>query len=225
MKKRLTWFCLALGLTIPFLSPAANPNAATGVSQAATLKYNGAAVVPGTLVIRVKPEFRSACSSRMIGESALQAAFSELGVSHVARKFPTAQEPASAITKSGAPSTDLSLIYQLQMPAAVDIGNAVRRLMQSGSVMYAEPLYKHEMYFTPNDPQINLQYQNAKINLYNAWDVWTGDTNTVIGIVDSGTDWDHPDLQDNIKYNYADPIDGIDNDADGYVDKIGRAHV
>ncbi|MFN8166595.1 MAG: S8 family serine peptidase [Bacteroidia bacterium] len=42
--------------------------------------------------------------------------------------------------------------------------------------------------------------------------------NTVIGIVDSGTDWDHPDLQSNIKYNYADPINGVDDDNDGFID-------
>lgn len=40
----------------------------------------------------------------------------------------------------------------------------------------------------------------------------------VIGIVDSGTDWDHPDLPANIKLNYADPINGVDDDADGYID-------
>lgn len=42
----------------------------------------------------------------------------------------------------------------------------------------------------------------------------------MIGIVDSGTDWDHPDLQANIKYNWADPIDGIDNDLDGFTDNF-----
>lgn len=32
------------------------------------------------------------------------------------------------------------------------------------------------------------------------------------------TDCDHPDLQSNIKYNYADPINGVDDDNDGYID-------
>ena len=40
----------------------------------------------------------------------------------------------------------------------------------------------------------------------------------VVGIVDSGFDVFNPDLSGNIKYNYNDPIDGIDNDSDGYTD-------
>ncbi|HNQ00223.1 MAG TPA: S8 family serine peptidase, partial [Bacteroidia bacterium] len=49
---------------------------------------------------------------------------------------------------------------------------------------------------------------------------WRGDTNTVIGIVDSGTDWDHPDLAANIKYNWNDPINGADDDNDGFIDNF-----
>ena len=41
---------------------------------------------------------------------------------------------------------------------------------------------------------------------------------TLFGIVDTGTDPDHPDLVNNIKYNYADPVNGIDDDGDGYID-------
>jgi serine protease len=63
-----------------------------------------------------------------------------------------------------------------------------------------------------------LQFFLAKINAYAAWDLNQGDTNTVIGIVDTGTDWDHPDLAGNLKYNYADPINGTDDDGDGYTD-------
>jgi len=63
-----------------------------------------------------------------------------------------------------------------------------------------------------------MQYYLRKINAYNAWNLTQGDTNIVIGIVDTGTDLLHPDLKGNIKYNYADPIDGIDNDNDGYTD-------
>ncbi|MCX7878601.1 MAG: S8 family peptidase, partial [Ignavibacteria bacterium] len=45
-----------------------------------------------------------------------------------------------------------------------------------------------------------------------------GDTNVSVGIVDSGSDLDHPDLAANIKYNYADPINNIDDDNNGYID-------
>lgn len=40
----------------------------------------------------------------------------------------------------------------------------------------------------------------------------------MVGIVDSGFDFNHPDLIDKVYYNQNDPIDGIDNDEDGYID-------
>ena len=42
----------------------------------------------------------------------------------------------------------------------------------------------------------------------------------MIGIIDTGTDPDHPDLAANLKHNYADPINGLDDDGDGYVDNF-----
>ena len=55
-------------------------------------------------------------------------------------------------------------------------------------------------YNIPNDDSIKLanQYFLNNIEAFAGWDVDSGDTNVIIGIVDSGTDWDHPDLQDNI---------------------------
>ncbi len=40
----------------------------------------------------------------------------------------------------------------------------------------------------------------------------------VIGIIDTGGDLNHPDLQGNVYVDPADPTDGIDNDGDGYID-------
>ena len=73
--------------------------------------------------------------------------------------------------------------------------------------------------FTPNDPSVGSQYHIGRIMGYAAWDLCQGDTNVVIGIVDSGSDLDHPDLAANIKYNYLEnPTNGIDDDNNGYVD-------
>jgi len=42
----------------------------------------------------------------------------------------------------------------------------------------------------------------------------------VIGIIDVGFNITHADLAGSIKYNYNDPIDGVDNDGDGYTDNF-----
>ena len=115
---------------------------------------------------------------------------------------------------------DLSLIYQVQYTSDQPIEKVINSLLKSGVLEYAEPKYLPKPVFTPNDPSIGLQYHLNKIQAYAAWDIEQGDTNVVIGITDTGTDLDHPDLEPNLKYNYADPIDGIDNDADGYTDNF-----
>ncbi len=75
----------------------------------------------------------------------------------------------------------------------------------------------------PNDPIYmngSQGYLDA-INAPAAWDTLTGDTNQVIGIIDTGLDWDHPDLDNNIWYNYNEiPENGIDDDGNGYIDDI-----
>lgn len=85
---------------------------------------------------------------------------------------------------------------------------------------WVEPDFVYESDFIPNDPNLSSQYHiNFRIAAYNAWDVTQGDTNVVIGIVDSGSDLDHPDLAANIKYNYLeDPTNGLDDDNNGYID-------
>ena len=79
-----------------------------------------------------------------------------------------------------------------------------------------------ELLYTPNDPQADpvsgSQNHLTVVNAYEAWEVEKGDSSVVIGILDTGVTLDHEDLKNNIYLNEADPIDGIDNDLDGYVD-------
>jgi len=176
--------------------------------------------VPNTIVLKVKSSARVTCGLSSIDEPKMQQAFARIGASAVSKIFPHALIPASERNSQGEKFVDLSLVYKIQYSANLPVEAAIRYLQSTGVVEYAEPLYIHHICFTPNDPSLGSQYAITKINALNAWNVWQGDTNTVIGIVDTGTDWDHPDLVNNIKYNYADPIDGIDNDGDGFVDNF-----
>lgn len=175
--------------------------------------------VPGTIILKVKPAFRSVCLAGSISDSKLQVVFSKLNVTEVSKMFPHAT-PAEGKNKSGEQLVDLSLLYKIQYASPVALERAMNLVQSTGIVDYAVPEYIQHTCFIPNDPMAGSQYHLAKINAYNAWNVCQGDTNIVIGIVDSGTDWDHPDLVNSIKYNYADVIDGLDNDSDGFVDNF-----
>ena len=54
-----------------------------------------------------------------------------------------------------------------------------------------------------------------------AWDLTTGSPNVIIGVIDTGIAYDHPDLAPNMWINTGEiPNDGIDNDGNGYIDDV-----
>ena len=182
--------------------------------------YKGAQIKPGVLVVKVKAEYKNSCSVNGVNDPGFVSALYKIQSNSIEKKFPRSQPLTSPLNRHGKKAVDLSLMYKLNFTGSLSVDKAINILMATGMLEYAEPLYIHNFDFNPNDPSLASQYFLGKISAYDAWDVIKGDTNVVIGIVDSGTDWDHPDLQANIKYNWADPIDSIDNDSDGFIDNF-----
>jgi len=61
----------------------------------------------------------------------------------------------------------------------------------------------------------------SQINLQKAWVKTTGSSNVIIAIIDSGVDTDHPDILQNMWFNKGEkPLNGIDDDSNGYVDDL-----
>ncbi|GAB4207898.1 MAG: hypothetical protein Fur0023_19060 [Bacteroidia bacterium] len=181
---------------------------------------NTAKYLPNTIIIKIKPEYRDQCTNRSIQLNPLIKVFKDIQVAYVQKKFPEQTPPAQKFNKWGYPLVDLSLIYELKYTANVDIYKAIRALKATNLLEYAEPYYLPDITYTPSDPGVSFQYALTNIQAYNAWNIHQGDTNTVVGITDTGTELTHSDLQNNIKKNYNDPIDGTDNDGDGYIDNF-----
>jgi len=172
----------------------------------------------GVVIVKVKTNLRQQCKLNEIENEKINACLSSLQATSVRKKFPLHQQPASEKDRYGRTLTDLSLIYQISLPPNQDLKKAINCLLATNEIAYAEPHYTQSIMYTPNDPSASVQYYLDKIMAYQAWDISQGDTNIVVGVTDTGTDLFHEDLVLNVKLNYLDPIDGIDNDIDGYVD-------
>ncbi len=129
-------------------------------------------------------------------------------------------------------SVDLSRFYVVTFSSSEDAFSLAEQVSELSAVQYAEPWFTYavevEPAFTPNDPQFGSQYGLAKIQAAQAWDISQGDTNVVIGIVDTGVEVNHPDLTGNIWHNPGEVgldgssndkrTNGIDDDGNGFVD-------
>ena len=105
---------------------------------------------------------------------------------------------------------------------------------------YAEPNYVFETYGDePNDPLYDDLWGMEKIDALTAWKIESGSEDVVVAVIDSGLDWAHPDLAENIWQNLGEDADGdgqvlewtgvqwifdpdddngIDDDGNGFVD-------
>jgi serine protease len=84
-----------------------------------------------------------------------------------------------------------------------------------------------EMGFMPNDPDFSLQWglynsnDGFDIEAIKAWQIERGSKKVAIVVIDTGIDYTHPDLVNNMWVNPNEiPGNGIDDDGNGYIDDI-----
>ena len=139
------------------------------------------------------------------------------GVAEVRQRFPNAHPPSGRNPREVNIQTQLAVVLE----AGADYRKALTVLNSRPKLIrYAElqPKYSWQAPFVPNDYDSTSMWHLNRVDAPRAWGVTRGDTNTVIAILDNSVQWDHPDLVNRIKFNFDDPIDGIDNDGNGKVD-------
>jgi serine protease len=205
---------LAILILIPFSLLAQQYDSSLATSE------NGDQYLSDVINIKIKQEYRSACSNSAIAIPELNEQFALLNFKTLEKKFPSAHAPSGEFNEHGRKMADISLLYKVNVPIGTDILAATKGLSKLPWIQYAEPSFVSFSHYVPNDTELNsvMPYHYDNINAYEAWDITLGDTNVVIGITETAIYTLHPDFVGNIKYNYDDPIGNGDEDSDNYID-------
>ncbi len=111
----------------------------------------------------------------------------------------------------------LNRIYRLTLDerSGVTPDRAAQDLQKFAFIHSAEREPIRRPFYTPNDPRYGQQWFLPQIGANDAWDFWNipggeipGGANVILASIDTGVDWDHTDLVNNIWQNLNEDADG-----------------
>jgi subtilisin family serine protease/methionine-rich copper-binding protein CopC len=121
----------------------------------------------------------------------------------------------------------------LRGPKDEDFEDLKKSLKNAPGFSYIEPNFVvHGSSTFPNDASFTNLYGlhntgqlggkvDADIDAPEAWDIARGDGKVVVGVIDTGIDYNHPDLSSNMWRNPGEVAgNNLDDDANGYIDDV-----
>ena len=86
------------------------------------------------------------------------------------------------------------------------VASFVTEVRENGLGRYVELSVKYQAFMVPNDPYWSLQWGPQKIQADYAWNTTTGSKTVLVCVIDTGIDYNHPDLKANyvpLGYNWV----------------------
>jgi hypothetical protein len=130
--------------------------------------------------------------------------------------------------KLGKKNESLSRIVKVEFTDSASGNNFYQLALKDPTVEYVEPSHLYKIDSVPNDSLVSQQWALQKIKAFDAWKITQGSDSIIIGLIDTGVDYLHPDLKNKIYFNYGEvgtdnygknkETNGIDDDGNGFID-------
>lgn len=179
---------------------------------------------PGVIILKLKASVPNRRGALMFGVPAIDALLQQAGIRQRRPLYPM----APSMELFSVALSPFNRTYVINYGNPIDPRTVANQLRETGLVEYAAPYRAFRTSNTPNDPRLAEQYWVKQSDAEAAWEITTGDTSIAIGIIDSGVEWSHEDLRDNVAVNWGESgtdgngkekqTNGIDDDGNGYVD-------
>lgn len=127
-------------------------------------------------------------------------------------------------------------LQYVRLPKGMSVEDGLEIFERDPDVEYAEPNRYFSPSLIPDDTYFDLQWAvhntgqdingrpgtaDADIDGPEAWALTTGSPDVIVALIDSGVDYNHPDLSTNIWINTAEAVgNNIDDDGNGLIDDI-----
>jgi subtilisin family serine protease len=89
-------------------------------------------------------------------------------------------------------------LHHVRLRKGMTVEDAVKLYNAEPDVEYAQPNHIASIQSQPNDPFFGQLWGMAKIEAPTAWNTTTGDSNVILAVIDTGVDYNHPDLTANL---------------------------
>ena len=194
-------------------------------------------IIPGKVTVQLEDDVNIDNAAKAFGRvsfglPSLDGLMAEFEVNEYQRLFPW----RTTRPKVNSGMHDMTRFVELTFPESYDVMEVVRELSQNPNVRAADPVWEIPLDAAPDDPQWPNQWAMEPgppdPYFYDAWDIETGSDSIIFALIDSGIDYDHPDLEGNIWINPGEDLDGdgvvydiddlngVDDDGNGIVDDI-----